>query len=159
MGKNKWLWKIGTALPIFVLLCFIFSFSEQTGEESAGLSGKIAYYIAQGESKLFLKKWSVEQVEDRAQSLQFPVRKAAHMSEYALLSILFCIHLCAYDLTKKKVGAMALCFTIVCATGDEIHQLFVPGRSGQPLDVLIDSVGAFAGMGLFCFLSRSRKRT
>ena len=32
------------------------------------------------------------------------------------------------------------------AASDEIHQLFVPGRSGQLRDVLLDSAGVAAGI-------------
>ena len=34
------------------------------------------------------------------------------------------------------------------AATDEVHQLFVPGRSGQVSDVLLDSAGAIAGLAL-----------
>ena len=32
------------------------------------------------------------------------------------------------------------------AAADEFHQLFVPGRSGQVSDVMLDSAGALAGL-------------
>ena len=32
------------------------------------------------------------------------------------------------------------------AISDEYHQTFVSGRTGRTLDVIIDSIGAFAGM-------------
>jgi VanZ family protein len=35
------------------------------------------------------------------------------------------------------------------AASDEFHQLFVPGRSGEVKDVLIDSAGAVTGALLF----------
>ena len=35
---------------------------------------------------------------------------------------------------------------ILYAASDEFHQLFVPGRSGQITDVLIDSGGLLAGI-------------
>lgn len=35
---------------------------------------------------------------------------------------------------------------MIYACTDEIHQLFVPGRSGQFRDVMIDSLGAFIGI-------------
>ena len=38
------------------------------------------------------------------------------------------------------------------AASDEIHQLFVPGRSGQLSDVILDSAGALAGVAAFTVL-------
>ena len=46
------------------------------------------------------------------------------------------------------------------AASDEIHQLFVPGRSGQLSDVILDSAGALAGVAAFtvlCWLINRRK--
>ena len=37
---------------------------------------------------------------------------------------------------------------VLYASSDEIHQAFVPNRDARVLDVLIDSAGAVAGMGL-----------
>ena len=46
------------------------------------------------------------------------------------------------------------------AASDEIHQLFVPGRSGQLSDVILDSAGTLAGVAAFtvlCWLINRRK--
>ena len=46
------------------------------------------------------------------------------------------------------------------AASDEIHQLFVPGRSGQLSDVILDSAGALEGVAAFtvlCWLINRRK--
>ena len=46
------------------------------------------------------------------------------------------------------------------AATDEFHQLFVPGRSGQLKDVLIDTAGGALGLGLLAlilYLKRRRK--
>lgn len=37
-------------------------------------------------------------------------------------------------------------FCIIYALSDEIHQLFVFGRSGELKDVLIDTIGSFLGI-------------
>ena len=38
------------------------------------------------------------------------------------------------------------------AATDEFHQLFVPGRSGQMTDVMIDSVGCLIGCLVTCLI-------
>ena len=44
---------------------------------------------------------------------------------------------------------------------DEIHQLFVPGRSGQITDVILDSCGGLIGAvlsAIILYLIRKRKK-
>ena len=94
-----------------------------------------------------------------AQKIEYPVRKAAHMSEYAVLALLIFQALTAFD-RKKNRGCMALGITAAYAATDEFHQLFVPGRSGQLKDVLIDTAGGALGLGLLAlilYLNRRRK--
>ena len=67
------------------------------------------------------------------------LRKLAHGAEYALLGALL----------LRAVGAErpALALGIAYAASDEVHQLFVAGRHGSPVDVLIDAVGVALGVG------------
>jgi len=45
-------------------------------------------------------------------------------------------------------------FCVLYAISDETHQIFVPGRSAQISDVLIDSVGAIVGILMYLVLAR-----
>ena len=47
------------------------------------------------------------------------------------------------------------------AASDELHQLFVPGRSGEIKDVLLDSLGVLLGVLLLGLLwkARGKRRT
>jgi len=42
----------------------------------------------------------------------------------------------------------ALALSIAYAASDEVHQLFVRGRHGSPVDVAIDTVGVLVGLAL-----------
>ena len=53
---------------------------------------------------------------------------------------------------KSILLSIGISFLYACS--DEIHQLFVPGRSGNILDVLIDTVGASVGVLVFSFIVR-----
>lgn len=77
----------------------------------------------------------------------FIVRKTAHFCEFALLAFLFNIALLCSNGKKNAVLATAL--TSIYAVSDEIHQLFVPGRSCQISDWLLDTCGGIAGALLF----------
>jgi VanZ family protein len=75
------------------------------------------------------------------------LRKIAHAAEYAVLGALL------LRAVGREVPAAAL--GIAYAVTDEIHQSFVAGRQGRPLDVLIDAAGVLLGVYL---LGRAAKR-
>jgi VanZ family protein len=67
-------------------------------------------------------------------------RKLVHMSEYALLCALWWRALRTLA-TERAALAQAALAALAYAATDEVHQLFVHGRHGSPLDVGIDAVG------------------
>ncbi len=86
-----------------------------------------------------------------SQLINAPMRKVMHASVYlalAFLTILF-----FNVLTNHKHYWVALILTLIVCVGfaisDEYHQTFVSGRTGQPLDVVIDSVGAMVGIAIY----------
>jgi VanZ family protein len=66
------------------------------------------------------------------------LRKVAHAAEFAVLGFLLA------RATRQEPLALAL--GIAYAISDEVHQHFVPGRLGSPLDVLVDAVGVVVGV-------------
>jgi VanZ family protein len=66
------------------------------------------------------------------------LRKIAHAAEFAVLGFLL--------LRAVRNGWLALALGIAYAISDEVHQSFVPGRQGSPVDVLIDAVGVAIGV-------------
>ena len=69
------------------------------------------------------------------------LRKLAHTAEFAVLGALL------MRAVRQELPALAL--GISYAVSDEIHQRFVPGRVGSPLDVVIDSAGVAVGVLLW----------
>ncbi len=69
------------------------------------------------------------------------LRKLAHAAEFAVLGALL----------ARATGRVGLAFAIgtLYAASDELHQSFVPGRLGSPLDVAIDAIGVVAGVLLW----------
>jgi VanZ family protein len=78
------------------------------------------------------------------------LRKLAHVTEYAVLGGLL--------LRALRSPAAAVVVATLYAVTDEVHQLFVEGRHGAPLDVAIDAVGALAGVLLWQRISLRRTR-
>ena len=81
------------------------------------------------------------------------IRKIAHFTEYAVLSILLTLTLKSFGLTLKK-SALAVLISFLYAISDEIHQYFVPGRAGRAFDVLIDTSGAFVGYIILVYFQK-----
>lgn len=157
-GKRKLrrtIWKLLSVIAVILWAAVIFRFSSQQGTKSSGVSGKICYAIATEYSNLSHQDLSEAQIRTIAEGIQFPVRKAAHMSEYALLALLVFNALRALGMAGgKKRYALSLLLVAAYAASDEIHQLFIPGRSGQLWDVLIDTAG---GLIMLCLIRLIRR--
>ncbi len=65
-------------------------------------------------------------------------RCSAHVTEYAVLGALL------YRAFEREAPALAA--GIAYAATDEVHQHFVRGRHGAPVDVAVDAVGVALGM-------------
>jgi VanZ family protein len=69
------------------------------------------------------------------------LRKLAHFTEYAVLTALWWRALQGMGVGFRAALAGALAISLAYAVSDELHQTFVDGRHGSPVDVLIDSAG------------------
>ena len=74
-------------------------------------------------------------------ALYFLTRKLLHFAEYALLLVLWWRAL-RTKLTTRLALAVAFAITVAYAATDELHQRYVDGRVGTPVDVAIDAAGA-----------------
>lgn len=119
-------------IPAIIWMIFIFIMSHTVGTVSSQQSNFIADIITQ-----YLKiDYSL---------LTFIIRKTAHMSEYAVLLLLLYFGITKIY-THKYSLLISLFITFIYACSDEIHQLFIPGRSGQFTDIMIDTSGALIAL-------------
>lgn len=146
-----------TGILLIVWMAVIFLFSAQDAVESSQTSQSVSYRIARWQNKLLGQEKTEEELIRQAEEMQIVIRKGAHMSEYALLAILFLFHLECYSFSKRKVIFLALDLSICYAASDEFHQVFVPGRAGRFTDVCIDSIGCLAGTILYVIIAFRRK--
>ena len=142
-------------LPAIVLMITIFCFSAQNGNESAKVSGVT---IISAVNRIFELNMSRKMIIKEAGNMQFVVRKAAHMAEYACLAGLVLFGLSVNLEKKKYLYPLSLGAAALYASTDEIHQLFTPGRSGEVRDVIIDTCGALIGLLVIRFVVSLRNR-
>ena len=83
--------------------------------------------------------------EPQLAALHALTRKAAHVTEYAVLSALWFVALTRErGLSRRRAAWTALLVAIGWAVLDELHQATVPSRTASAMDVAIDAVGALA---------------
>lgn len=126
----------------------IFYLSDQVAADSSELSSGVSAFII-GFLGTLIPAWHVE-----AESFSFFIRKAAHFSAYFLLGFLIVHAFWASHFRGVRFALYAFAASVFYAISDEVHQLFIPGRSGEVRDVFIDSAGALVGIGCFLILWR-----
>lgn len=134
--------KIISIILVILWMLFIFIMSSFGSTESNSQSGFIVNIIA-----------SIFNITDTT-LVTIIIRKLAHFGEYFILGLLVSNALNIHS--KNVFFGIVIC--ILYAISDEVHQLFVPGRSGEVLDVLIDSLGSLASIFLFYLLKVFRKK-
>lgn len=141
---------------LIVLWCsLIFMFSNDTGGTSTKKSDGL---IVRTVEKVIKRSLSGEEKDKVLRYFVVPVRKSAHLFIYFILGILIVSLLREYRDINMKVVLLAVFFAFLYACSDEVHQLFVVGRSGQVKDVFIDTFGSFLGVLLYSFIYRFRRR-
>ena len=134
-------------LLVIAWMIVIFIFSAMAGDDSANLSSGLLHTILKVIPGLAESK-----------TAHLIVRKLAHMTEYAILCGLI-LNL-EYQITNKvklKQIAIAILGSFLYACTDEWHQTFISGRSGNMLDVGIDTLGAIIAMVFLFAIVQIRK--
>lgn len=133
-------------VPALCMMYIIFQFSAATGLESSGTSGSVCLKIVDIADEVLDLNVSYDKRMYYAQKIEYPVRKLAHFSEYALLAATVALPLYVYGMRGIPLMLVvgAICVGFACT--DEYHQSFVSGRSPSKKDVMIDSTGAFCGI-------------
>lgn len=142
--------KIIDIILVLIWMCVVFWFSSQVGDTSKSQSGNTIRRII----TFFNKNITAENLEMIVEALQPFVRKLAHFSIYTLGGMLIYNLINKYNLNKKVKIIYTIVIGALYAASDEIHQLFVPYRSGQINDVLIDTCGVITGIIICIVLSK-----
>ena len=111
-------------------LALIWGNSLMTGLDSEAVSGGVLAFIGQFFPVLLTEAGHTF------------LRKAAHFSEFALLSLLFCGR---HRLVHRTTPLHLMGFGLAVACIDETIQIFTPGRASSLIDVWIDTAGFALG--------------
>lgn len=159
---RKIFWIRGIFLAVTLSwMIVIFSFSAQPADDSGATSQGVGAFLAE----FFVpgyEDWSTQRQEAFVEKIDHPVRKAGHLTEYAVLGTLVTGTVLSFGLRGKRAALTAEGIGVLYAASDEFHQLFVPGRGSQVTDVLIDAsgfaVGVAAAFVIFWMICRYRRK-
>lgn len=140
-----------TVLYILIILwmVLIFSFSNQKADDSAKLSDGVIEKTIGNIYKMTHKNVEDKKLDEIKEEYTHITRKTAHFTIYTILGLLVGLLLKEYNIGNKVI-LYGILICMCYAISDEIHQIFVSGRSGEIRDVLIDTCGSTIGI----FLSR-----
>ena len=135
-----------------LIMAFIFFQSALPGE----LSGAESSFIVDLITRI---------LDIDAETVSFIVRKLAHFTEYLILGIFLALD--TRDIADRRHEETVSAFIWIVpffigalyAATDELHQSFVPGRSCELRDVMIDSAGVAAGALILILMKRKANST
>lgn len=152
-----------SVVAVLAMCVLIFAMSAMPADDSTALSTGVIWHIVGFIVPDYDRLSPAEQLRWQ-EMLQFPVRKTAHFSEYALLGMLTLnmlwrlaregswpsprAWLSAHAPTSWKLALVAWALTVAYSVTDEVHQVFVPGRTCKVMDIGIDAAGALTGIVL-----------
>lgn len=150
------------------IFCFSARNADLSTEDSHRVGRLVGSLLIPG-----FESWTEEKQEAFAGTIDYPIRKAAHASEYCVLAMLLAAFFLAEQACRIREGyergdtpgqnhrgmlRRAFLCTTLYAVSDEFHQIFVPGRSCQVKDIVIDSAGALTGLVLIWLLMNLHAR-
>jgi len=136
-------------IPSILWMVFIFYLSHQGAGRSSALSSGITETLHDIITTIL--PWLNLELD----FFHFLVRKSAHFTAYMILGI-FVSH--AMKPKDLKSHGITFLFCMLYAVSDEFHQIFIPGRSGELRDVLIDSAGALTGILILLSITYTKSR-
>jgi VanZ family protein len=89
--------------------------------------------------------------------VHFLIRKAGHLTEYAILALLAAraFRTSSRELLRARWFWISLLFVVAYSLSDEFHQSFVPSRTASIYDSMIDTLGGLTALVIVAIRVRS----
>lgn len=148
--------KIIIRVILILWLIIIFMFSNQASDKSNTTSDHVTETITSTITTITKEgKITKEKQKEININTRVIVRKTAHFLAFLILGIItFMVLKDINKLTIKYLILISISFCFIYACSDEIHQLFISGRTAQVLDILIDTIGASFGVLIMYLLKK-----
>lgn len=124
---------------IIIWLFIIFSFSAEDATKSEHRSDEVIINAVETITREEIPENQRQKIIDEYIVI---VRKSAHFFLYFILAIIvFTLYKRIFGLNSKTfIYTIIFCFIYACS--DEIHQLFISGRTARIFDIFVDTSGA-----------------
>ena len=134
---------------IWMAMIFWFSTDMFSGANTGSLLWKVVSFIYPGAT------------QELFDSIHFSVRKAGHLTEYAVLALLLfrAFRSGSQERWRLRWALSSLLVAFLYASLDEFHQTFTRRRTGSFYDSLIDTSGAATALILLWLLSHRATET
>ena len=141
---------------IILWMIIIFLLSNQKAQDSKQLSNSFITKTIINIYEIKHGKITEEKKIEIKENYSFIVRKAAHFTIYLVLGLLVSIVLTEKCFNLKQIIIYGVLICMAYAITDEIHQIFVSGRSGEIRDIIVDTCGSTVGILLNIIINRKR---
>lgn len=131
--------KVIKIILVILWMVVIFNFSAQNSTESLDTSNKVIVDTAE---VIKNRPLSTEEKITLIDKYKVIVRKFAHFFLYFILAIIVYFCLRDYYPLNIKIVIFTVLICAIYACSDEVHQLFISGRTARFFDIFIDSCGA-----------------
>lgn len=148
--KNVSIKQVIGLLLIIIWMVIIFLFSNQQGNASSVTSNKVTKEII--EVLPSTKHLEENQKNEIVKKVNPIMRKIAHYTIYLVGGILIMFFISTIVQSEKRGVLFSVLIGIVYAITDEIHQMFMDGRTAKITDVFIDTLGVITGILLLLFV-------
>lgn len=138
-----------------IWMIIIFAFSNQNGKKSESLSDRVTSITIDVVVKITNTKISDDKREEIIDNTRLFVRKTAHFTSYFILGILAYLIFSNISVKNTYFYTLLICFLYACT--DEIHQIFLSGRTARVIDVFIDTCGSIAACLTVYLIKKCRK--
>lgn len=137
-------------------MIIIFLLSNQKAQDSKQLSNSFITKTIINIYEMKHGKITEEKKVEIKENYSFIVRKAAHFTIYLVLGLLVSLVLIGKNLNIKQIIIYGVLICMAYSITDEIHQIFVSGRSGEIRDIIVDTCGSTVGILLNIIINRKR---
>jgi len=135
-------------LLLWAGVIFYFSAQPATESDNSSISFSYRFFSMFGFFTMLSESGKMEFIQ-RFHSL---IRTLAHFSIFGVFGALLSMLVKCYTEKILRVFKLSVLISLLYAVSDECHQIFVPGRTFQFSDVVVDILGATLGCGFICII-------
>lgn len=134
---------IAKALLCILWLGIIFYNGTREGEISQRSSKEVVKVVSRF---INIPSATTDTPNVKSKSLNYYIRKNGHFFEYLILSVLLCAVVRQFKLNKSSEILLLLFLMLLFPVIDESIQKYIPGRTSNTFDIIIDFAGGILGM-------------